>query len=101
ACTTLDQSPYPTRRSSALRLNSTIATPCQSNRRSSDNDRSSRTGSGATLRRNMLTPPDGGFSRNLSCAKAARSLPPHTTTKTPRSEEHTSELQSRENLVCR
>src|SRR5690606_41422729 len=40
-----------------------------------------------------------------SCAQRTTTPPPSswwsTTTVTPRSEEHTSELQSRENLVCR
>src|SRR5690606_40231834 len=34
--------------------------------------------------------------RGVACAHGARAMPP-----APRSEEHTSELQSRENLVCR
>src|SRR5436309_11332707 len=42
-----------------------------------------------------------GAARTLTLAEVARFLPAHTALLEYRSEEHTSELQSRENLVCR
>src|SRR5690606_41273134 len=85
----------PTRRSSDLCWSSAPA-PVQS---------SSATGSRATSGAWMAaSPPSSSEPTARRCARRApSSSPPTASTRrfAPRSEEHTSELQSRENLVCR